>query len=369
MPVSESGARESDTGGEQADRRPWYTRLPSDLGSWGPVFAFLVVIVVFGTWQTSIFLSKANILAILNDNAVLAVLACGLTVVLLTGEFDLSIGSTMTLAGVLSAGFVAKVHLITVLAVLLTLGIGLIIGWVNGVLVFYFRVNALIATLAVGSILEGFTYLYTNGQVIYQGIPNSYIQLGRASVGDVSAPIFYMVVVGFILWAMLKYTVPGRYLHAIGGNRDAARLSGIRVGRYVIMAFMISGLCAAVAGIVQTGRNGSAEPTGGASFLLPAFAAAFLGAATLRRGEFHIVGTLIGVYLIATTTSGFFILGAPFYTSEFISGGLLLAATATSRFLSAARPAKIRPALSPAPAATAQSQDRPDRSSTSSTPP
>jgi ribose transport system permease protein len=295
--------------------------------------------------------------------------ACGLTLVLLTGEFDLSIGSIMTLAGVLSAGFVARAHLPTAVAVLLTLGIGLIIGWVNGFLVFYLRINALIATLAMGSILQGFILLYTNGQVIYQGIPNSYIQLGRASIGDVSIPIMYMALVGVLLWAMLKYTVPGRYLHAIGGSRDAARLSGIRVGRYVIMAFVISGLCAALAGIVQTGRNGSAEPTGGQSFLLPAFAAAFLGAATLRRGEFHIAGTLIGVYLIASATSGFFILGAPFYTQEFISGGLLLAATAGSRFLSAGRPPRIAASPRTQPVARAQSQDRPDQSSTLSTPP
>src|SRR5712692_9363840 len=324
MPANEPRATQLNPQPVPIAPRRGYVRLPRDLGTWGPVFAFVVVIVVFGTWKPSIFLSRENILSILNDNAVLSVLACGLTVVLLTGEFDLSIGSAMTLAGVLSAGFVANAHLATPLAVLLTLLIGLIIGWVNGVLVFYLRVNALIATLAVGSILEGFTLFYTGGRVIYQGIPDSYIQIGRASIGVVSAPIFYMVVAGFILWAMLKYTMPGRYLHAIGGNRDAARLSGIRVGRYVIMAFMISGLCAAIAGIVQTGRNGSAEPTGGASFLLPAFAAAFLGAATLRRGEFHIVGTLIGVYLIASATSGFFILGAPFYTEEFISGGLLI---------------------------------------------
>jgi ribose transport system permease protein len=347
-------------------RFAWRQHLP-DLGTWGPVFAFCVVLVVFGSLKTNTFLTADNLLSILNDNAVLAVLASGLTVVLLTGEFDLSIASVMTFTGAISAGFTAQLGLPTAASVLVTLAIGAIIGWINGALIVYFRIHALIATLAVGSILQGFTFYYTNGEVIYEGIPHSYIQLGRASAGQLAAPTFYMMVIGLLLWTMLRYTAAGRYLHAIGGNRDAARLSGIRVGRYVIAAFVISGICAAIAGIVQTARNGSAEPTGGTTFLLPAFAAAFLGAATLRRGEFHIVGTLIGVYLIATATSGFFILGAPFYTQDFLSGGLLIAATAASRFLGGGRQ---RPrAGSIAAAARARLRVRPGHSSTSSTPP
>ena len=191
----------------------------------------------------------------------------------------------------------------------------------------------LLAGFAVASILDGLTFLYSGGSVLYSGIPHSFIQIGRAGVGNVDAPALYMVIIGIVLWAMLRYTASGRYMHAIGGNRVAARLSGIRVGRYVIAAFMISAMCSSVAGIVETARNGSAQPTAGQSFLLPAFAAAFLGAATLRRGEFHIVGTVIGVYLIAVATSGLFTLGAPFYTQEFLTGGLLILATAGSRFL------------------------------------
>lgn len=323
--------------------RDWRRFAPRDLGTWGPVFAFVFVIVGFGIFKSDPFLTRDNVFSVLNDNAVLAVLACGLTVVLLCGEFDLSIASIMTLTGVLSAGMVAKEGLSTPQSLLIALAVGALIGWINGALIVYFRVHALIATLAVGSILQGFTFYYTNGEVIYEGIPDSFIQLGRADVGRLTAPIFYMVAVSVLLWAMLRYTAPGRYLHAIGGNRDAARMSGIRVNRYVILAFVISGLCAALAGVVQTARNGSAEPTSGASFLLPAFAAAFLGAATLRRGEFHIVGTLIGVYLIAFATSGLFIVGAPFYTQDFLSGGLLIAATAASRFLGGKRRARVQP--------------------------
>jgi ribose transport system permease protein len=322
QPVGSSAPRRSD----------WSHRLP-DLGTYGPVFALVFVFVVFGIWKTDLFLTSSNLFTLLNDNADLAVVAFGLTVVLLTGEFDLSIAGTITFTGFLSAGFIANQGVPTPLSIVIVLLMGLTIGAINGVLVVYFRIHALIATLAVSTILDGFTFYYSKGSVLFDGIPTSFTKLGSTTVGQVETPAIYMAVIGLILWGFLRYTAAGRYLHAIGGNRDAARLSGIRVGRYVIVAFMISGFCAAWAGIVEAARNASVQPTGGQSFLLPAFAAAFLGSATLRRGEFHILGTLIGVYLIASATSGFFILGAPFYTQDFIQGGLLIAATAGSRFL------------------------------------
>jgi ribose transport system permease protein len=307
--------------------------VPRDLGTWGPVIAFVLVFVIFGVWKTDIFLTQTNLFTILNDNGDLAIVAFGLTVVLLTGEFDLSLAGVISFTGYLSAGLIANQKLPTAASVIVVLVIGALIGLVNGILVVYFRVHALIATLAVSSILDGITFSYSGGAVLYTGIPHSYVQIGRAAVGHLESPTFVMVVFGIVLWAMLRYTPAGRYMHAIGGNREASRLSGIRVGRYVIAAFVISAVCASITGIVETARNGSAQPTAGASFLLPAFAAAFLGAATLRRGEFHVVGTAIGVYLIAVATSGLFILGAPFYTQEFLTGGLLIAATAGSRLL------------------------------------
>jgi ribose transport system permease protein len=297
------------------------------------VIAFVLVFVIFGVWKTDLFLTRQNLLTILNDNADLATMSFGLTVVLLTGEFDLSIGAVAGFAGFLSAGFIANQGLSTPLSVIVVILIGAGIGWLNGALIVYGRVNALIVTLAMSSILAGLTFYYSNGMVLYTGIPHGFDQLGAASVGQITAPTFYMIVVGFLLWGMLRYTATGRYMHAIGGNREASRLSGIHVERCIIEAFMISGVCAAMAGIAETARNTSADPTIGPSYLLPAFAAAFLGSATLRRGEFHIVGTAIGVFLIATATSGLFILGAPDYTSDFLSGGLLLAATAGTRLL------------------------------------
>src|SRR5690606_17953206 len=126
---------------------------------------------------------------------------------------------------------------------------------------------------------DGFTLWYTGGETIFANIPNDYLNLGRWSIGDFRAPVFYMIMVVITLGLVLRYTATGRYIHAVGDNRDAARLSGVRVGRQVIIAFMVAGLCAAIAGVTQTALNGSAQPTQGASLLLPAFAAAFLGSA------------------------------------------------------------------------------------------
>lgn len=316
--------------------RRGFAGLPS-LGTWGPIFAFVLIIAVFGVLKPAVFLSSGNLLSILNDQAVLAVLACGVTVVLLTGEFDLSIGSTMSASAVLSAGLVANSHIAPAVAVVISLVVGAVIGLVNGYIVTRFRVPALIATLAVGSVLDGLVLAYTQGKVIFEGIPASFTNFGRVAIFSIQLPIFYMVLVALLLWLVLKYSIAGRYLYAVGGNRAAARMSGIRVDRYVILAFVIAGVCAGFAGVIQAARNGSAQPSGGASFLLPAFAAAFLGSATLRRGEFHIGGTIVGVYLIATGSSGFFILGAPYWVQYVFSGVILLIATAGSGLLTKSR--------------------------------
>jgi ribose transport system permease protein len=317
--------------------RPGARRLGRDPSTWGPVLAFVLLIVVFGALRPDTFLSSGNIFSILNNQAVLAIVACGLTLVLLGGEFDLSIGAVMTFAGALSAGLVANQGMSPLLAIALVLVIGALIGAANGVLVTVFQVPALIATLAMATILEGLTLWYTNGETIFAGLSGTYTGVGRWSLGQLQAPVVYLAVIGLVLWVLLNYTVPGRYLHAIGGNRAAARISGIHVGRYLVVAFVVAGVCAAFAGVLQTARNGSATPAAGAPFLLPAFAAAFLGSTTLRRGQFHIVGTILGVYLIATGSAGFIILGAPFYTQQLFSGAVLLLATMGSRFLSRRR--------------------------------
>ena len=307
-------------------------RVSRDLTTIGPVVSFVAMIVVFGLLRPDTFLTTSSLSSVLNNQAVLAILAIGLTVVLIAGQFDLSIGFALTFTGALSAAMVTVLDVPPAVSWLVVLGIGALIGLVNGVLVTAFRVPALVATIAVGSILEGLTLFVTNGETIYRGL-DEYIAIGRWSIEGLQAPTFYLLVIAFLAWAGLKYTPAGRYIHAVGANPAAARVSGVRVSRYVILAFVIAGVLAAFCGIVQTARNGSATPTAGVTFLLPAFAAAFLGSVTLRRGEFHVIGTVIGVYLIATGSLGFVLLGAPFYTQQLFAGFVLVLATAGGRLL------------------------------------
>jgi ribose transport system permease protein len=304
-----------------------------DLGAWAPVFFFVLLVVVFGIVEPDDFLSTNNLKSILNNGAILAILACGLTVVLLTGEFDLSVAAAASFGGALSAVLVANADVSTGIAVTAVVAAGVLIGVVNGTLVTYFRIPALIVTLAVASILDGLTQLLTNNEIIFEGFSQSYLDIGGWTLGGLQAGVFYLVVIAVALWVVLRYTATGRHLYAVGGNREASRMAGIRVNRHIILAFGISGLLGALAGLVYASRQGSLSPLFGTSFLLPAFAAAFLGSVTLRRSEFHILGTVIGVYLIGTGTTGLLIIGGPTYTQQLFAGAVLILATAGSRLL------------------------------------
>jgi len=155
---------------------------------------------------------------------------------------------------------------------------------------------------------------------------------GGWSVGGIQAPVFYLAVVAVVLAILLRYTATGRHMYATGGNRAASRMSGIRVQRQIILAFVISGVLGSLGGFVYTARQGSLTPEFGAGFLLPTFAAAFLGSVTLTRRTFHILGTVTGVYLIETGTVGLLIFGAPAYTQQLFSGAVLILATIGARY-------------------------------------
>jgi len=315
---------------ESAPRR---RRRRFDAGAWAPVLFFVFLIVFFGVVEPEDFLNTGNLTSILNNNATLAIIALGLTVVLLAGEFDLSVASAASLGGAVGAVMVANEGLSTEVTFAAVIGLGLLIGLVNGVLVTYFQIPALIVTLAVASILDGFTQLITNNEIIFAGFSDTFVDLGGWKLGDVQAPVFYLAGIAILLGIALRYTATGRHLHAVGGNRGASRMAGIRVNRHIILAFVISGTLAALAGMIYTARQGSLTPLFGTSFLLPAFAAAFLGSVTLRRGEFHVLGTVIGVYLIGTGTTGLLIVGGATYTQQLFAGAVLILATAGSRVL------------------------------------
>jgi ribose transport system permease protein len=290
------------------------------------------LIVFFGAMAPSVFLTNENLTSILNDGAILAIIACGLTVVLAAGEFDLSIASAASFGGALAAVLTVhtSVSLVEVIAVVTICGIA--VGIVNGILVSHFEIPALIATIGVASLLDGVTTWITGNAVIFSGFSPAFLDLGSWQVGDLQAPVFYLILSAGVLAVVMRYTAVGRRMYAVGGNRAASRMAGIRVQRQIIIAFVIADLMGALAGFIYTSRQGSLTPLFGLPFLLPTFAAAFLGSVTLARRKFHVFGTIFGVYLIETGTVGLLILGAPAYSQQLFAGALLILATIGGRY-------------------------------------
>jgi ribose transport system permease protein len=331
---------ESSTTGNASSRR---VRLPSGFtdvfGRYWTIISLVALIIMFSAMEGSSFASTRNLLSVLNEVSILAVMASGLTVCLAMGLFDLSVGAAGTFGGFVVAKWAANgtdKHFILVLlfAIIVSVAIGLVNGLVVGIL----RVNAFIATLATGSILTGLVLGYSQSQTISMGLPSWFLDIGQAKVGAIPMPVVIMVVVMVLLWIMLERTQTGRHIYAVGGNAAASRLAGIRILRYVIVAFVVAAATAVLAGTMANAIVGSAPPSQvGEVYLLNAYAAAFLGAATIRRGKFHIVGTGVGVLLLGVISNGLSIAGAPSYWQDILSGALVILAVFVSGLVSRVR--------------------------------
>ena len=303
-----------------------------DWGVLAPIIFFASLIVIFGALEPEIFLSRENLTSILNNGAVLAIMACGLTFVLAVGEFDLSVAAAASFGGALAAVLVTQTGAPFAVTALAVAAAGIAIGLLNGFLVTRFEIPALIVTIGVSSLLDGMTLWVTGNSVIFTGFTEFFLWLGGWRIASIQAPVFYLAVIAIILATVLRYTATGRHIYAAGGNRAASRMAGIRVERQVILAFVVAGFLGAIAGLIYTARQGSLTPLFGTALLLPTFAAAFLGSVTLARRRFHILGTVIGVYLIETGTVGLLILGAPAYTQQLFAGAVLILATIGARY-------------------------------------
>ena len=300
------------------------------ISRYGTLIGLLGMIVAFTIKAPTTFLTLPNFLNILNQSSLTAIIAAGLTMTLVVGEFDLSIGYVASFAGLIVVGFVARDGLPVLIGIPLVLLIGAAIGTVNGFLVTKVRINAVIATLGVGTILVGLGFAYSSFPIA-AGVPAEFISiaLGKPILGFPN-PIFIMLVVLAILWVILNKTDLGQKMQAVGGNIEAARLSGIRVDRVKMFAFATAGVCAAITGTLLSSLLGSGTLAAADGYLLDAFAAVFLGSATLRDGEFHILGTLIGVLIIAVGFNGLSIFGAPTFFQPIFKGAILVLAVGLS---------------------------------------
>jgi ribose transport system permease protein len=300
------------------------------VSKFGTIIGMVIMFLAFSIAVPRIFPTPLNMVNIINQASLSAIIAGGLTVALIVGEMDLSIANLASFAGVLVTGLMVNYHLPMGMAIVVVLIVCILIGIMNGIIITKLRVNAVVATLGTGSIIVGLNFAYARGVPIASGLPDAFQNLSIGKTMGIPNNILIMVAVLFLLWIFLNYTEWGVQLRATGGNSSAARLSGIRVDRVKMLGLAIGSFCAGITGILLASLIGSGTSAAADGYLMPAFAAVFLGSATLKDGDFHIVGTLIGVFFIAIGFNGLAIFGAPTYVQYFFRGGILIIAVGLS---------------------------------------
>jgi ribose transport system permease protein len=296
------------------------------LGVWG------VTCVVFGILRPDTFLTTSNFTTIFGSQAILVVLTLALLVPLTAGDYDLSVAATLTLASMTLAILNVNHGWPIGAAIAAALVVGLIVGAINGALVVLLEIDSLIATLGTSTFIAGVVLWMSNSQTI-SGISDHLINLVVVDrFLGIPLEFYYGIALGLVLFYVFEFMPVGRRLLFVGRGRSVARLSGIRVGRVRWSAFVVSGLISAFAGVLYAGTLGSADPTSGLSFLLPAFAAAFLGATTIMPGRFNPIGSIAAVYFLVTGITGLQLLGVQTFVQQLFYGGALVLAVALSQF-------------------------------------
>lgn len=299
------------------------------LQKYGTITAF-VIICAFFTVFTDSFLTFNNVVIVMRQISMIAIVASGLTFVVVSGEIDLSIGSIAGLMGMLVAGLLSS-GVSIMWSVVLVLAVGTVAGLINGLSVAYIGVPSFIATLASGTIALGLNYMYTGGKPIYERIPEGFLWFGQGYIGPVPAPVMLMGIVLVIAHIILNQTRFGRRVCAVGGNAEAARLCGVDVKRVKALAFVLAGFAAAFSGIVMTSRLASGQPLAGEGLLTDALASVFVGATVLKEGEAHVLGTFFGALMIGVISNGLILMNATYYLQNVAKGVvILLAVTITS---------------------------------------
>lgn len=276
------------------------------------------------------FLSPYNFSTLFRQIAFITIVAFGQTLVLITAGIDLSVGASAALSGVISAWLMVNTQVNPWLCILLGIGIGCVVGFTNGILITKVRINPFIVTLATGEIFGGFIYVITQGWAI-QNIPAEVLDLGRGSFAGIPVPVWIMIIGGVILALIMKFTPFGRYVYAIGGNMNAAKLVGIKVDKIKVLVYIISGALSALAGILITCRLGAAQPTVGLNWVMPSVTAAILGGTSMSGGQGNIVGTIIGAALMGVISNAIVLLSVSPYWEKVITGCVVLIAVILDR--------------------------------------
>jgi ribose transport system permease protein len=304
-------------------------RISTGFDRFSGLYLWAVFIITFGIWVPDEFLTESTLHSVAAQQAVTGIVGLAVLIPLAAGLYDLSVGATANVSGILTIILMNDHHWAVGPAIIAALALGAAIGCVNAFIVVKLRVNSFIATLGMSSILAATQVIVSHNSQPIPPISTAWNNLTQTTVFGFQIVVLYLVILAFVLWWLTAHTPAGRYLYAIGGNTEAARLSGVRVERHTSMALVLSATIAAAAGVMFSSLNGPSLNFGG-TLLLPAFAAAFLGSTQLTPGRFNVWGTLLAIYVLATGVQGLQLVSGATWLSDMFNGCALIIAVALS---------------------------------------
>ncbi len=297
------------------------------LGKFGIAIALLLEIILF-SFFSPYFLTSDNILNVTLQTSITAIIAVGMTLVILTAGIDLSVGALVALTGVVATS-IMKLDMpffaSFTLALAAALAIGAASGMISGFFITRFNITPFIVTLALMTIWRGTAYMYTDGRPIWE-LPESFSVIGGGRFMHIPAPTIIMIVIYVLAYIMLKHTVMGRYIYAVGGNKEAARLAGINTNRVLMTVYVLCGMLAALSGILLASRMNSGQPNAGLMYELDVIAAVVVGGTSLFGGRGTIIGTFLGAMLIGVLRNGMNLVNAGSYLQMVVLGVVILLA-------------------------------------------
>jgi ribose transport system permease protein len=311
-----------------ASARPGWLALVS---RFGVLIALVLLVVVFGALRPHVFFTTSNVQSIITLAAPTLVVALGLSIVLTMNDFDLSVGGMIGLGGSAAVVLMANEHIAWPVAILGGLALGVGFGLLNGLIVTISGASSFIVTLGMTSVMTGVEFLLTGEQTIYSGISPAYIKIGQGAFLGINYQVWIAIVLTVATYLFLHRTETGRYMFAIGNSPGAARLAGIRMRQLRTAGFAIAAFTAAVAGILITAQGASSTPQAGTPYLLPSYAAVFLGSAVFWPGRFNVPGTVVGVLFLGVIQTGLSMLGLSTAMVNIVEGAVLVIAITLSR--------------------------------------
>jgi ribose transport system permease protein len=303
--------------------------------------AFFVI--VFGIWVPKLFLTMSTVHSIASAQAIGAIMAIAVIVPLAAGVFDLSVGAVVNLSAVIVAVLQVQHHWGVWPSIAMAVGVSILIGVVNGFIVVKLRVGSFIATLGTATIIGAFMIIVSNQTQPLQPNSTLWANLTQYQVGGFQVVVFYLVAIALFFWWLLHHTPMGRRLYAVGGNREAALLSGIKVDKWTWLSLIISASLCGVAGVLYCSLSGPSL-TFGAALLLPAYAAAFLGSTQIKPGRFNIWGTIIAVYVLALGIQGLQYVTGVQWLGDMFDGIALIVAVSFASLSPRLKARRVRPA-------------------------